>query len=100
MDAPEAQARLAEIVDEIRRLDARLGELATALPTHAEEDRMLEGAIPPDAATEIRGAISYCREDQIRQLIEYLGAAARASDESLRRDFAARRSPGGSAAVH
>ncbi|MCP3964387.1 MAG: hypothetical protein GY719_41695 [bacterium] len=81
MEVAAAQTSLVEIVRELRRLDKRLARLARDLPVPEDEERMLEGEIPPDPATEVRGTISYCREDQLRHLIEYLEAASRVAVE-------------------
>ncbi|MEM7353756.1 MAG: hypothetical protein AAF657_23355 [Acidobacteriota bacterium] len=90
MDVQKAQAALGQIVAELRQIDTRLGALAEALPPSRDEERMLEGEIASDLATEVRGAIGYCREDQLRQLIEFLGAAAAVTAEELASDFARR----------
>ncbi len=87
-------------MDELRQLDGRLEDLEAALQTSPREERMLEGLIPPDAATEVRGAISYCRDEQLRQLIDFLGAASQVTDETLRQDFMARHAPGGPSQIH
>ncbi len=100
MEVGEAQRILGGIVEEMRRLDGRLEDLEAALETSPQEERMLEGLIPPDAATEVRGAISYCRDEQLRQLIDFLGAASQVTDESLRHDFMARHAPGGTSRIH
>ncbi len=81
VEVAEVQTNLIEIVSELRRLDERLAALARDLPVADDEERMIEGEIPPDAATEVGGSISYCREDQLRHLIEYLEAASRVAVE-------------------
>ena len=100
METEKGQKALVEIVAELRRLDERLGEVAAALPAPVDEERMLEGEIPPDAATEVRGTINYCREEQLSQLIDYLDGVSQVSEEDLRRDFALRSSEGESSEVH
>lgn len=87
MDVQQAQETLKEIVDALRRLDDRLRKLKASLPASEHEDRMLDGELPPDVTTEIRASIGFCREEQLRQLIEYLGALVTVSDEDLRTRF-------------
>ncbi len=87
MESLKFQSELLEIVIELQRLDHRLQSLAAGLPRPPHQDHMLEGRIPSDVATEIYGAITYGRAEQLRPLIESLAAATQVSVESLQQRF-------------
>ncbi len=87
METLEAQRELLELTIELQRLDHRLHELAAGLPRPAEQDRMLEGDIPGDVATELYGAITFGQGTQLRPLIANLGDASKVTHDDLRARF-------------
>jgi hypothetical protein len=56
--------------------------LRPALPSS-----LLEGTIPCDVATELRGAIEVTISDDIRSAFRRIERAARVTDEELRKNF-------------
>jgi hypothetical protein len=83
----EAQAALAEIAAEMLGVEDRLQAIVATLPHHPQEEAMLEGAIPCDVPTELRGTIEVTIEDDIRPAIRRIERAARATDDELRKNF-------------
>jgi hypothetical protein len=87
MTIEEAQAALQVIAAELLAIDDRLQAIVAQLPHSAEEEAMLEGEIPCDVATELRGAIEVTISDDIRSAFRRVERAARITDEELRKGF-------------
>ena len=67
----EMQAALAEIAQELRRIDQRLGTLLAALPPSADySDPMLDWEAPPTMEAELFTALECIRNESLRQLID------------------------------
>jgi hypothetical protein len=87
MTIEEAQAALQVIAAELLAIDDRLQVIVAQLPHHPQEEEMLEGTIPCDVATELRGAIEVTISDDIRSAFRRVERAARVTDEELRKNF-------------
>lgn len=83
-EAQHLVANLARRLEEIRTL---LVEIRDGLPRSPEEDRMLEGEIPSDLATELYGTIECVLEDDLQPAIEELLKASQLTAADLARVF-------------
>jgi hypothetical protein len=83
----EAQAALAEIALQLIAYEDRLRTIRDQLPESPNREAMWEHLVPYDLATEIHATIECVLIDWLRAAIEYLEAAARVTDDDLRRRF-------------
>ena len=81
----EAQLLLGNLARRLGELKALLEEIRDGLPRSPEEDRMLEGEIPSDLATELYGSIDCVVDDDLEPAIKQLTEAATLSAADLAR---------------
>jgi hypothetical protein len=83
----EAQAALAEIALQLIAHEDRLRAIRDQLPKSANREAMWEHLVPYDLSAEIHATIECVLIDWLRAAIEYLEAAARVTEDDLRRRF-------------
>lgn len=78
-------------------MEDRLRRVWESVPRSPDEDAILEGRMPKDAATEIRTALECVLDHRLRTAIQSLEPASRVTDDDLRRELRLDRSSRGGA---
>lgn len=72
----KARAEIRDVNNDLRAAVERLKALHASLPVSPQEERMLEGEMEPDFATEARAIIECVIPDRLEPAIEALSQAA------------------------
>jgi len=87
----EAQEICARVAGTLLGIEDELRRTLESLPESPERDRMEEGMMAPDVATDVRGALECVLADDLRPAIQTMHSAASVTDASLEREWRARR---------
>lgn len=86
----EAQFGVLEIASMLLFLTERLTEIAEGLWIDPDSEAMYNGEEPYSVAVDLKGAIECSVSDDLHPAVRRLRHAAKATEESLRREFAER----------
>jgi hypothetical protein len=89
MKTPEIRERVRAAVWILHEVDNRLAELAESLPLPPDAAQMWDSRVPASFTANLYAALDAVRSDCIQDAIATLLYAARQSEDSLRREWAA-----------